>query len=49
MSLCEKRRHKQRTASLLARESLIQSKRADELISGSLDVSEEKIRAEDRL
>ena len=32
----KKRRHKQRAASLLASESLIQSKRADELISVSL-------------
>ena len=32
----EKHRHKQRAASLLACESLIQSKRADELISVSL-------------
>jgi hypothetical protein len=32
----KKHRHKQRAASLLACESLTQSKRADELISGSL-------------
>ena len=34
----KKPRHKQRAASLLACESLTQSKRADELISGSLSI-----------
>ena len=34
----KKHRHKQRAASLLACESLTQSKRADELISGSLSI-----------